>query len=90
MLPTILSWLGFAWYVIAGCLLSRTWYVYFQGDTDLSKGDILISWIALVLTTVLWPITLPFTYLELVRKHNHHQEPTHLSQQPTIKPPSFL
>ncbi len=66
-----LGWLSFAWYMIAGCMLSKTWYVYFQGDTALSKNDILISLFALVVTTLLWPITLPFTYLELVRKHNH-------------------
>jgi hypothetical protein len=71
MFTSTLSWLGFAWYVIAGFMLSKTWYVYFQGDTALSKNDILISLFALVVTTLLWPLTLPFTYLELVRKHNH-------------------
>jgi hypothetical protein len=66
-----LSWLCFAWYVIAGFMLSKTWYFYFQGDTALGKNDMLISLFALVVTTLLWPITLPFTYLELVRRHNH-------------------
>jgi hypothetical protein len=71
MSSTPLSWFGFAWYVIAGFMLSKTWYIYFQGDKALNKNDLLISWFALVVTTLLWPITLPFTYLELVRKHNH-------------------
>jgi hypothetical protein len=62
--------LGFAWYIAAGLMLGRHWYGYFKEDIALNADQTLISWIALLITTILWPITLPFTYLELMGKYN--------------------
>jgi hypothetical protein len=62
--------LGFAWYIAAGLMLGHNWYGYFKEDIALNSDQTLISGIALVVTTILWPITLPFTYLELMGKYN--------------------
>ncbi len=70
MLEMPFGWLGLGWYVIIGFILGRNWYRYFQAEISLSPDQVLLSWIALGVTTILWPFTLPFTYLELVGKYN--------------------
>ncbi|NMG06353.1 hypothetical protein DP117_05495 [Brasilonema sp. UFV-L1] len=59
--------------VIAYCLFNE-WLVFFLADKDMDSEMRLFSTVILVTATILWPIVVPFAYLELLKFHKRHKE----------------
>lgn len=54
-------------YLLIALVVFLVWLIKFLADTTTPKDD-RISWIALMIGPLLWPIVLPFSILELVGK----------------------
>jgi len=76
MLKLILFFLAFTYVAIAACLFIQ-WLSMFQQDhgTRLQQR---LSIALLVIATILWPIVVPFAYLELLSKFKKDKEITKL------------
>jgi hypothetical protein len=61
-------YLAFAW-----CLFSQ-WLFFFMSDTEMSREQRSLSGILLVVSTILWPIIVPFAYLELLKFHRKYHK----------------
>lgn len=48
-------------YLLIGTILFTTWLKFFHRDTSL-----VLSALTLAVATLLWPLVLPFAYLELI------------------------
>ncbi|NJM73252.1 MAG: hypothetical protein HC862_25715 [Scytonema sp. RU_4_4] len=59
--------------VMAYCIFNE-WIVFFLADEDMNSKQRLHSTIILVIATILWPIVVPFAYLELLKFHKKHKE----------------
>jgi hypothetical protein len=55
-------------YIAMMPILFTGWMGFFKQDVDLSKEEKQISLMVLAIATLLWPIVLPFAYLELLDK----------------------
>jgi hypothetical protein len=55
-------------YLVMMPILLTSWLGFFQQDADMSEEEKRLSLIVLVIATLLWPIVLPFAYLELLSK----------------------
>jgi hypothetical protein len=61
------------WYVAVAAMLFSAWYQAFQRDQALSPSDRRLSWVVLLVPTVLWFVCLPLNYLELLRKRQQEK-----------------
>ncbi|MGE5657748.1 MAG: hypothetical protein ACM37W_14170 [Actinomycetota bacterium] len=59
-------------YLIISLIVFSVWFTKFLSDTTTPKDD-RISWIALIVGPLLWPIVLPLSILELMNKKRHPQ-----------------
>lgn len=48
--------------------LFKVWLKFFHRDTSMSPGEKQLSWVILIIGTLLWPIVLPNAYLALLEK----------------------
>ena len=55
-----------AFYVIMLPILFSRWLDFMQRDDSLSSNEKFSSWVLLVIATILWPIVVPISYLELL------------------------
>lgn len=53
--------------VMAYSFLSK-WLIVFEQDTDMNEQERQLSFVLLALITVLWPVAVPISYLELLNK----------------------
>ncbi|CBN54838.1 MULTISPECIES: hypothetical protein [Kamptonema] len=60
-------------YLVITLLVFCIWFAKFWGDTTTPKDD-RISWIALAIGPLFWPIVLPFSILELASKKSQAQK----------------
>jgi len=76
MLQMILFFLAFTYVAIAACLFKQ-WLIMFQQEhgTRLQQR---LSIALLVIAIILWPIVVPFAYLELLSKSKKDKEITKL------------
>jgi hypothetical protein len=58
------------WYVFVAGLLFRTWLGYADRDITMTQNQQILSWFMLLISTAFWGITLPLTYLELLKKRS--------------------
>ncbi|KAM3093262.1 hypothetical protein ACKFKG_19840 [Phormidesmis sp. 146-35] len=66
-MQTLLFFLG-VFYLGMMPILFIGWLGFFRQDADMSKEEKQVSLIVLTIATLLWPIVLPFAYLELLGK----------------------
>ena len=59
-------------YLVITLVVFCIWFAKFWGDTTTPKDD-RISWIALAIGPVFWPIVLPLSILELASKKSQEQ-----------------
>ncbi|HEY9610697.1 hypothetical protein [Allocoleopsis sp.] len=59
--------LVFFYTVIAQRLFS-IWLKFFQRDSNMSPGEKQLSWVVLIVGTVLWPVVIPNAYLAILEK----------------------
>ena len=56
-------------YVSVAVYFFATWFTIFQEDSGLSPRQIRLSWAVLLIATLFWPIVVPISYWELLRKN---------------------
>jgi hypothetical protein len=61
------SFITVFYFSLAYCL-SVEWFKLYRADTSLTKRERQRSYILVVVITVLWPLVIPFSYLELLKK----------------------
>jgi len=67
MLLSLLWKLGIIYYLFIACILFFRWLDFFVKDSGMTREQRRFSVIILVSATLLWPITVPFSYLELLK-----------------------
>ncbi len=67
MLITILWNLCIIYYLFIAYILFFRWLEFFVKDSGMTKEQRRFSVIILVMATLFWPITVPFSYLELLK-----------------------
>lgn len=55
-------------YLLMARRLFTIWHQFFQQDADMSPGEKQLSWLVLIVGTVLWPIVVPNAYLAILEK----------------------
>lgn len=55
-------------YLLMAQRLFTIWHKFFQRDTNMSASEKHLSWVVLIIGTVLWPIVVPNAYLALLAK----------------------
>jgi hypothetical protein len=55
-------------YFIIAQRLFKVWLKFFYRDSSMSPGEKQLSWVVLIVGTLLWPIVLPNAYLSLLEK----------------------
>lgn len=55
-------------YILIAQRLFTTWLQFFQRDTNMTAGEKQLSWVILIVGTVLWPLVLPNAYLAILEK----------------------
>lgn len=61
------------YYLFISLTMFTLWLRVFLADSSTKKTDI-ISWIALIIGSTLWPLVLPFAYLELNSKRTKQKQ----------------
>lgn len=64
----LLLLLPISFYCLLMPILFLTWLGLFQEDTELTKREKQLSMGVIAIATLLWPIVIPFAYLELLGK----------------------
>ncbi|QLE58856.1 hypothetical protein FD725_27150 [Nostoc sp. TCL26-01] len=70
-------------YIVMAYLLCKKWIFFFLHDEEMSPSDRSISRIILAIATLLWPIVVPFAYLELLSFNIKHKKDIDLLRNPT-------
>ncbi len=55
-------------YILIAQRLFTTWLQFFQRDTNMTAGEKQLSWVILIVGTVLWPLVVPNAYLAILEK----------------------
>lgn len=71
-------------YLVMTQHLFKLWLKFLQRDTSMSPEENSLSWVILVIGTLLWPIVVPINYLTLLQRKLEHQEVT-LKEEEAIK-----
>ncbi|BDA68924.1 hypothetical protein RIVM261_016690 [Rivularia sp. IAM M-261] len=61
-------------YILFAGLFFVRWLDFFVEDEEMSPQMRSLSTFILVLATILWPITVPFAYLELLKFHKKNKQ----------------
>jgi uncharacterized membrane protein len=62
-----------ALYIVVMPILFLNWYGLYQQDQEMTESERQISRIVMMIATVLWPIVLPMSYLELLSKVKRYE-----------------
>lgn len=73
MAPILIVNLAIIVYLIMACCFFNEWLVFFLADEEMDSDVRLFSIVILVIATILWPIVVPFAYLELLKFHKKHK-----------------
>ena len=61
-------YLLFAWYFF------KIWLRFFERDTEMTLEERRLSWVVLLIGTLVWPLVVPISYLTLLEKKLKNQE----------------
>jgi hypothetical protein len=64
----LLLFFPLAFYFLLMPILLISWFNFFRQDDEMSRREKRLSIVVIAIATVLWPIVLPFAYLELLGK----------------------
>jgi hypothetical protein len=73
-------WFPTAFYVLVMPILFISWVSFFRQDHEMSAEDRHISFFVIAIATLLWPIVIPFAYLELLEKFKRSNRNVRLYQ----------
>lgn len=77
----ILSWFAIAFYAFIVPLLLLSWVGYLQQEPELEADERKLSIAVIAIAIVLWPLALPFAYLNLMEQLKHTKSKIRLYQQ---------
>lgn len=63
-------------YLIMAQSFFKTWLKFLHRDTDMSPEEKQLSWVILLVSTVLWPLIVPIAYLSLLEQKFKNQAET--------------
>jgi hypothetical protein len=63
-----LQYFALAWYLVVGVALWRNWRYYLLKDMTMLPSQRQRSRMAMLVAVLLWPLALPWTYLELLNR----------------------
>ena len=72
MLLEMLLFSGTIFYIVVGCCLFTQWLNIMQQDGRIRSG--IVVKLFLVIVSILWPLVVPFAYLELLPKYQSSKE----------------
>jgi hypothetical protein len=61
-------------YLLIAIIVFLEWLHFFFEDKEMSSQESWFSGIILVVATLMWPVVVPFAYLELLKFHKKHKE----------------
>lgn len=67
MVLKLIIYLPIVVYLIMAYCFFNQWLLFFLADEDMDSEQRLFSIVILVIATILWPIVVPFAYLELLK-----------------------
>jgi hypothetical protein len=74
-------------YLLLAVIFFKEWLHFFAEDQEISPQERWVSRMILVIATIVWPIVVPFAYLELLKFHKRHKEVIELLIEfPELKP----
>lgn len=74
MVEKLLNYLAIIIYLgMAYCFLIE-WLGFFLADKEMNSEQRFFSSLILVIATILWPIVVPFAYLELLKSQKKYKE----------------
>lgn len=68
-----MDWLFFLVYLFMGFIFFSEWLDYFLADEEMTRNMRLFSGIILIIATLLWPVVVPISYLEILKFHKKHK-----------------
>lgn len=74
MIQSVIANLAIVFYLIMACCFFVQWLGFFIDDKEMNSSQRYLSIIILILGTLLWPLIVPFAYLELLRFHKKHKQ----------------
>jgi hypothetical protein len=73
MVKTILAYSAMLIYLVMTYCFFSAWLDFFLQDKEMNSAQRSFSGIILVVASLLWPIVVPFAYLELLKFHKKHK-----------------
>ncbi|MEA5594145.1 hypothetical protein [Rivularia sp. UHCC 0363] len=74
MMQTVLTNLAVVFYLIMACCFFMQWLSFFLDDKEMNSSQRYFSMAILAMATILWPLIVPFAYLELLKFHKKHKQ----------------
>ncbi|GAB1544258.1 hypothetical protein NUACC21_69340 [Scytonema sp. NUACC21] len=74
MIQTLLLDLAIIFYLSMAYCFFNKWLDFFIADKEMSPEERFFSFTILVISTILWPVIVPFAYLEVLKFHQKHKE----------------
>jgi hypothetical protein len=74
MIQSVITNLAVVFYLIIACCVFIQWLGFFVDDKEMNASQRNFSIIILILGTILWPLIVPFAYLELLKFHKKHKQ----------------
>ncbi|MCX7596334.1 MAG: hypothetical protein N2235_21765 [Fischerella sp.] len=74
MVKTILAYSVILIYLVMTYYFFSAWLDFFLQDKEMNSAQRSFSGVILVLASILWPIVVPFAYLELLKFHKKHKK----------------
>jgi len=59
-------------YLVISSYFFTNWLKFFKRKSRLSPEEIFLSFVILVVATILWPVVVPISYLELLKARTPH------------------
>lgn len=67
-------YLGIVAYLVIAYFIFTEWLFFFMSDKEMNPGQRFWSRIILFIATLVWPVIVPFAYLELLRFHKKYKK----------------
>lgn len=74
MIQSFITNLAIVFYLIMACCFFMHWLSFFIDDKEMDSSQRYLSIMILIVGTALWPLIVPFAYLELLRFHKKHKQ----------------
>lgn len=60
-------------YLLMAQWIFKTWLKFFEQDTSMSSENRRLSWVILLVGTILWPVVVPIAYIKLLEEKFNRQ-----------------